>query len=238
MIQAPNTATHHRIRVTWTPPNVGTVSGYLVYRALGATINGSSAVELVCDSNPATVFDTCPSGSATSFVDLEELPFAQDFTYFMRAVFSNCNPALETCQSGPSNFATVPTVNDAPVANNDPSGSQNFTTFLTTPLTIAARGVLVNDTDADSPPVGGVSRIRVVIGLTTQPLDSQGIVRGSVVLNADGSFVYTPPGDFDGVVRFTYKADDGTWRTPTGPLMSAPSTLAGTVTVTIDKKKK
>jgi VCBS repeat-containing protein len=59
----------------------------------------------------------------------------------------------------------------------------------------AAEGVLANDTDADLDPLSA--------SLLDGPSD------GSVSLNADGSFTYTPDPDFYGADSFTYKASDG-----------------------------
>jgi hypothetical protein len=57
-------------------------------------------------------------------------------------------------------------------------------------------GVLSNDTDVDSDPLTAV--------LVTGPTD------GTLTLNNDGSFTYTPDADFYGTDTFTYKANDGT----------------------------
>ncbi|TXS95351.1 tandem-95 repeat protein [Parahaliea maris] len=56
--------------------------------------------------------------------------------------------------------------------------------------------VLANDIDPDGDPLTAV--------LLTPP------TAGSVVLNANGTFVYTPPAGFSGDVTFTYEAFDGT----------------------------
>jgi hypothetical protein len=64
------------------------------------------------------------------------------------------------------------------------------------PLSITAPGVLANDTGTPSPnaqPIAG--------GATTQG--------GTVTLNADGSFSYTPPAGFEGADTFTYTATNG-----------------------------
>jgi VCBS repeat-containing protein len=96
--------------------------------------------------------------------------------------------------SADSNVATVTItvnpVNDPPIAVND-----SYTTNEDTPLTIAAPGVLSNDTDADSDPLTAL--------LVSGP------AHGSLTLNANGSFTYTPAADFNGSDSFTYKANDG-----------------------------
>jgi hypothetical protein len=80
--------------------------------------------------------------------------------------------------------------NEPPVAEAD-----SYTMDEDTVLTVAAPGVLANDTDPDSDP------------LTAQLVT--GPVMGILVLNADGSFSYTPPADYFGTVTFTYRVYDG-----------------------------
>jgi hypothetical protein len=64
-----------------------------------------------------------------------------------------------------------------------------------TPLTIAAPGVLANDSDADGDPLTAV--------LVASP------AHGAVVLGADGGFSYTPAAGYSGADSFTYRASDG-----------------------------
>jgi VCBS repeat-containing protein len=98
---------------------------------------------------------------------------------------------------------TVNAVNDAPVANDD-----SYTISEDTTLVIPALGILANDTDADGDTLTAV--------LDSAPSN------GSLTLNADGSFTYTPDTSFTGVDTFTYHANDGT----------ANSNIA-TVTITV-----
>jgi uncharacterized repeat protein (TIGR01451 family) len=100
---------------------------------------------------------------------------------------------------------TVTAVNDAPQAAND-----SYSTAENTALSVAAPGVLANDTDIDS-------------ATLTASLVSNA-ANGSVTLNANGSFVYTPNAGFAGTDSFTYKANDG----------SADSNVA-TVTITVNE---
>ena len=84
----------------------------------------------------------------------------------------------------------VSAVNDAPVAFNDA-----YTTNEDVVLTVPAPGVLSNDFDLDSTTVTAV--------LTTGPS------HGSVVLNPDGSYMYTPVLNYNGADSFTYRTSDG-----------------------------
>src|SRR5207244_1618813 len=102
-----------------------------------------------------------------------------------------------TASDGPltSNTATVSItvtpVNDAPVAVNDA-----YSTNEDTALTVPAPGVLGNDTDTEN---NALTAIKV-----SNP------AHGTVTLNADGSFTYTPNANYNGPDSFTYKANDGT----------------------------
>ena len=85
---------------------------------------------------------------------------------------------------------TVDAVNDAPVAVNNA-----YSTNEDTALTVPVNGVLGNDTDIDN-----VTLTAVLVTSTSN---------GTLTLNADGSFTYTPNANFNGSDSFTYKANDG-----------------------------
>src|SRR5690606_23603918 len=63
-------------------------------------------------------------------------------------------------------------------------------------LTIAAPGVLGNDTDIDGNPLTAVLE--------------NGPANGTLTFNADGSFTYTPKANWNGTDSFTYLTYDGT----------------------------
>src|SRR6185295_1194587 len=98
---------------------------------------------------------------------------------------------------------TITGVNDAPVAVND-----SYTTPEDTTLSVAAPGVLINDSDVDGDTLSAA--------LVSQP------THGSVTLNGNGRFSYVPAANYNGPDSFTYKANDG----------QADSGIA-TVTITI-----
>jgi hypothetical protein len=70
-----------------------------------------------------------------------------------------------------------------------------YSTDEDTPLSVAAPGVLGNDSDADGDPLTAV-------------LVSD-VSNGTLTLNSDGSFSYTPDGGFSGSDSFAYVANDG-----------------------------
>lgn len=86
---------------------------------------------------------------------------------------------------------TVTNVNDAPIGNAD-----SYATPQNTALPIsAANGVLQNDTDPE--------------GSTITALLVANPSHGSLTLNADGSFTYTPTSGYTGTDAFGYKPNDG-----------------------------
>lgn len=105
--------------------------------------------------------------------------------------------------------------NVAPVAVND-----NYTVNNAAPFTESAPGVLANDIDADLDPLTAI----LVSGLSPS-------TAGTLLLNADGSFTYTPAAGFIGVATFTYKANDGfddsNTATVTITVINPPSVLLG-----------
>jgi len=81
--------------------------------------------------------------------------------------------------------------NVPPVANND-----DYSTPRDTVLDISAPGVLTNDTDANG------DQLSALLATTT--------ASGTLTLNSNGSFMYTPYTGFTGEDSFSYFADDGT----------------------------
>jgi len=85
---------------------------------------------------------------------------------------------------------TVTHVNHPPVAKDDA-----YTTSEDVPLSVQTGGVLFNDTDADGDPL--------TAKVATPP------THGTLTLNANGTFLYTPASLFYGQDAFTYTASDG-----------------------------
>ncbi|MCM2309833.1 MAG: tandem-95 repeat protein [Steroidobacteraceae bacterium] len=128
--------------------------------------------------------------------------------------------------SGLSDTATVSIavtpVNDDPIANDD-----GYFGDEDTDLNVAAPGVLGNDSDVDGGP------LEIVV--STAP--SQGIL----ALNADGSFTFTPPANFNGTESFEYTISDGQGGTATArvaisvrPVNDGPAAADDTYVTTED----
>lgn len=92
---------------------------------------------------------------------------------------------------GMLNYLEITSAAGSPVAVND-----SYFVDEEGQLTVAlASGVLNNDSDPDLDPISAV-------------LVSD-VYNGSLTLNGDGSFSYTPSADFNGTEFFEYKANDG-----------------------------
>jgi hypothetical protein len=122
---------------------------------------------------------------------------APDLNYTPGASYSGSDSFTfkATDGTGDSNAATVTLtinpVNRPPAATND-----GYSTGKDTPLPVAQPGVLSNDSDVDGDPLTAV--------LVSGP------AHGTLTLNANGSFTYTPTTGYIGADSFTYKANDGT----------------------------
>ncbi|HXG58338.1 MAG TPA: Ig-like domain-containing protein, partial [Thermoanaerobaculia bacterium] len=177
-------------------PAVAANDGYTV--AEGATLSVAAPGVFANDTDPDTpqsnwsaVVVTPPaSGTLT-------LAAGGGFTYSHNGSETTADSFTYRVNDGIalSNIATVAItitpVNDAPAANDDA-----WSTSEDTPLVIAAPGVLANDTDAESNPL--------TAAIVTGP------ARGTVALNANGSFTYTPNANANGTDSFTYRVSDGT----------------------------
>jgi len=150
----------------------------------------------VLDSGPANgSLNFNPDGTVT-YTPNGDFNGSDSFTYLADDGTDGSNVATVSL--------TVNSVNDAPVAGDDA-----YSVDQDNPLTIAAPGVLGNDTDVEHDPL--------TAALVAGP--SSGILN----LASDGSFNYTPNAGFSGSDSFTYEANDG----------QAGSNVA-TVTITVN----
>src|SRR5205085_2645502 len=107
------------------------------------------------------------------------------FTYTPNANYNGPDSFTYKANDGllASNVATVSitvvAVNDAPVASNEAYSTNEDTT-----LNVSVSGVLGNDSDVDGPSLSAI--------LVSGPS------HGSLTLNADGSFSYTPASNYNG----------------------------------------
>jgi VCBS repeat-containing protein len=164
--------------------------------AEGGTLNGASVLANDTDAENDSLIATLVSGpaNASSFT----LNADGTYTYVHNGGETTTDSFTYKANDGSldSNVATVTititAVNDAPVANGDAYAVNEGAT-----LTVAAPGVLGNDTDPEFNTLTAV--------LVSGPANAS-----SFTLNANGGFSYTHNGSETTTDSFTYKANDGT----------------------------
>ena len=190
-------ATQQAVRLTVTGALDVLPDDYVVSEEGTLTVSAATGVR-ANDENP-----TSPTASVTLLSNVSHgmltLNADGSFTYTPSGNFSGVDSFTYTVVDedlqGNETIVTinVTAVNDPPVGVAD-SYQTNEDTVLTVGV---GEGLLANDSDPD-----GNS------GLITELVE--GPASGTLELNADGSFVYTPPGDFSGTVTFKYRVNDGT----------------------------
>ncbi|MGQ0844337.1 MAG: Ig-like domain-containing protein [Sporichthyaceae bacterium] len=145
------------------------------------------------------------------------------FTYTPDANFNGADSFTYTASDGANvSNATTVAINVTPVDDDAPTTILDvYSTTEDTALTVPGPGVLGNDSDPDGD--------QLTAALVTGPGN------GTVTLNPDGSFTYTPDVNFNGADSFTYTASDGTLTSPVtdvgiavNPVNDAPTALADT----------
>lgn len=166
--------------VTSTPPTSATV-GSLYRYAVTASDPDGDALSFSLDAAPAGMTIDAITGL------IEWTPGStQVGTHAITLRVTDARDQFAT----QSFSATVATPNQAPAASNDAYSMSSGTT-----LGVAVPGVLGNDGDPDG------DALTVVL--------ASGPASGSLALNGDGSFSYTPNAGFAGTVNFVYRAFDG-----------------------------
>jgi uncharacterized repeat protein (TIGR01451 family) len=167
---------------------------------LDSSLNPSEPGESVTFTATVTSTGDTPIGSVMFYdngalLGTRTLDGSGTASYTTSALTAGTHPITATYGGGVSFEVSTSNmisqvVNTPPVATSDA-----YTMTVNTTLTVTAPGVLTNDTDADSQPLTAV-------------LDTD-VLTGTLDIHADGSFVYTPPQDYTGVVTFTYHVTDG-----------------------------
>jgi VCBS repeat-containing protein len=173
-------------------PNADAGLPMVVQLGAAATLNGTASHDPDHGPQPLTYQWTLVSKPAASGLTNASIHDATTATpRFTPDVAGFYVLRLDVSDGALSDFAQVLVkANVAPVAADD-----TFDAKQDQPLTVLAPGVLSNDTD------GNNDSLTVVLGNTVN--------HGTLTLNADGSFTYTPTTGFLGTDSFTYQASDG-----------------------------
>ncbi|MGH8886800.1 MAG: Ig-like domain-containing protein, partial [Egibacteraceae bacterium] len=158
--------------------------------------DGPGAIEVVTIPEAFGVFSSTPDGLWRSQPSLNSDSFDHFLTFSLPGVPGGVVVAMEDTGGGGDHdyqdlIVSIKPLNDPPTAAPDA-----YTTDEDTPLTVPDPGVLSNDTDPESDPL--------TAALVTGP------AHGTLTLNPNGSFAYTPAANFNGTDTFTYNASDGT----------------------------
>jgi VCBS repeat-containing protein len=184
---------------------------------LSSSKNPSNAGETV--QFTATVVWPSGAGTPTGTVAFRDgatafatVPLGAGGTASASTAFTTAGQHSITAQySGDPSFggSTSPAIAQVVLGRPPVAANDAYTVNEDTPLSVAAPGVLGNDSDPDGNPITAVK--------VSDP------AHGTVTLNANGSFTYTPAADYNGSDAFTYQASDGTLSSP-----------AATVTITVN----
>jgi VCBS repeat-containing protein len=145
--------------------------------------NNGDTLTAAMVSGPSHGTVTLDADGSFTYTPAANYSGSDSFTYQASDGTAASNPATVTI--------TVSPVNDAPAADDDA-----YSTAEDTALTVAAPGVLSNDSDLDS------TTLSAVVG--------SGPSHGTLTLQANGSFTYTPDANHTGEDSFTYQVSDGT----------------------------
>lgn len=162
-------------------------------------VGGQLRATVVCDTGTQLVRTGMPAvvgaGATTTLASYSSMGCNRTLAVITNQQQSPGNPS-----ASPSRSFTLSTgvagPNQPPVANDDA-----FDGYKGTPLTVGAPGVLANDSDPNGNPITAGS----VTGQTG----------GTVRLNANGSFTFTPTAGFTGVAGFSYTTSDNQGGTDT-----------------------
>ncbi len=191
---APFTISSIDLAEIWSSIYIPTVTFY------GAKLDGSTVQQSFTLDN---IFPGFQTFDFTGFNDVTALSWythdVNDAHQFDNVTVQAASPLNDTGVD----FGSTRPGDAAPVASNDA-----YTATAGTTLTVAAPGVLSNDTDPNHDPLTAVYLA--------------GPAHGTLSLNFDGSFTYIPTANFVGTDSFTYEASDG-----------LATSAAATVTLTV-----
>ena len=201
-------------------PLTGTGGGSLVtvnFHVLSNAPLGNSTIDLAADTNGGlpTTFISDAVDDVSGELGYNLIPAPQDNTIQIPYSYTGPDPVDGIVSVTGNNLAPVPVADSYSITERAVSSDPS----LAPPASI---GLLANDTDPQNSPL--------TASLVGGPLTAH----GSVTVNSDGSFVYTPDTGYLGADTFTYRATDGFGLSNTANVtitvtsrLSIPTTLTG-----------
>jgi hypothetical protein len=183
-----------------------------------APVANGDAIAILKDTQvmiPTLANDNDPDGDSLSVSAVDQplhgvtIFSSQVVTYTPAANYTGVDTFTYTAFDGVLTDTAIVTINVKETNNTPLSFNDGYTTTQGSSLDINVPGVLDNDTDVDGDPLTAI--------LVT------GVLHGTLILNADGSFTYNPSEGFSGTDQFIYQASDGI-------ASSNPATVTITVT--------
>ncbi len=182
--------------------------GTLAVEAPGLLANDSDA-----DGHPLTAQVTVQPTRGTL-----SLQSSGAFTYAPQAKFHGTDPFTYRASDGNGGSDTaVVTITVTPAPDAPVAATESYSVQADATLTVAVPGVLGNDSDADGD------------GLST--VLQNDVDHGTLSLQSNGAFTYTPVAGWSGTDGFTYRASDGNLQSAeTTVTLNVGSTASGIVT--------
>ncbi|MEQ2007849.1 MAG: tandem-95 repeat protein [Limisphaerales bacterium] len=166
------------------------MSSFVTYSPGPANESAQALVGYTVTVDNAAVFSAAPTIANNGMLNFTTATNASGSATVTVVVQDNGGTAGGGVDKSTNTFTiAVTAVNDTPVANAD-----SYTMSQGNVLTVAAAGVLANDTDVENNP------------LTATKLTNP--THGTITFNANGGFTYSPDQSFYGVDSFTYRASD------------------------------
>jgi VCBS repeat-containing protein len=179
--------------------------------------NGDDDPDLAVANRFSSDVSVLLGGGAGGFTGPTDFAAGSPYVVAVADFNADGKPDLTTTHPTTNNVAVLlntTVTNRAPTATADAYG-----TAEDTPLTVAAPGVLANDSDPDNNPLSAV--------LVSGPS------HGTLTLNPDGSFTYTPATNHTGSDSFTYQASDGTLASELATVILTVTAVNDTPTATV-----
>jgi len=177
-----------------TQPPTANANSYKVQNNQTLSVSAPGVLSNDSDPNGLSLSASLASGPAHGTLTLNS---NGSFVYKASSGYVGADSFAYTATDGEatSSAATVTITVTAPPASPPTANADSYQVQNNQTLSVSAPGVLSNDSDPN--------------GLSLSASLASGPAHGTLTLNADGSFAYTPSSGYVGADSFTYTATDG-----------------------------